>query len=369
MAEIRFLPKARLGELIGALRARGYAVLGPTVRDGGVVFAELESVADLPVGQRDVQAPGRYRLGAGVDGEIFGVVNGAGSLKPSFFAPEEPLLELRRERRGFRLTPLAPQVPKVAILGARACDLAAVAMQDRIFLSARHPDSHYAARRAEAVFIAVNCTRAASTCFCTSMATGPRAERGFDLALTELDEGFVVEVGTAFGASLVAALGLVDCDQTRRAQGEERVAACAHGMQRRLETSDLPALLYERLEHPRWEEVATRCLSCTNCTMVCPTCFCCAVNDDTAIDGETTRRVRCWDSCFSHAHAQITGKNFRPTVRDRYRQWLTHKLGSWIDQFGSSGCVGCGRCITACPTGIDLTEELAALRATPGAGA
>lgn len=364
MAEPRFLPKPWLGELIEVLRSRGYTVLGPTVRDGGVAFAEVRAVGDLPVGQRDAQAPGEYRLAAGVDGEIFGVVNGAGSLKPFFFAPEEPLLELRRERTGFAVTPIEPAAPKLAILGARGCDLAALAMQDRIFLHDRIRDAHYAARRADVVCIAVHCTRAAATCFCTSMGTGPRATHGFDLALTELDEGFVVEVGTAAGESLIAGLALAHGDTARHREAEQRVAECAASMQRRLDTSDLPALLYDRLEHPRWDDVAQRCLSCTNCTMVCPTCFCHAVSDDTAIDAALSRRVRSWDSCFSCAHAQIHGKNFRPTVRDRYRQWLTHKLGSWIDQFGASGCVGCGRCITACPTGIDLTEEVAAIRAT-----
>lgn len=360
----RILPKPHLDALIAALWARDYRVLGPAISDGGVQFEEVHHAADLPIGVRDEQEAGRYRLGAGVDGEVFGVVNGAGSLKPLFFAPEEPLLAMRRQGRAFSVEPLTPAAAKLAVLGVRACDLAALAVQDRIFLHDRFRDTHYAARRTDTLLIAVNCTRAAATCFCASMGTGPRARHGFDVALTELDDAFVVESGTAAGAALlndVAPL-LRDADPQRWSEAQARIDACGRSQKRRLDTRDLPRLLYENLDHPRWDDVAQRCLSCTNCTMVCPTCFCHAVVDVTELNGNMTQRVRRWDSCFSAAHAQISGKNFRPTVHDRYRQWLTHKLASWIDQFGSSGCTGCGRCIAWCPVGIDLTEEVAAIR-------
>jgi len=359
-----FLPKQQIDDLIAAVRADGYRVLGPTVHDGGVLFDEIESAADLPVGLRDEQEAGRYRLTPGSDGEVFGVVNGAGSLKPLFFAPEERLLALRRERRGFSVEPLQPPATKLAVLGVRACDLAALAVQDRIFLHDRFRDTHYAARRADTLLIAVNCTRAATTCFCASMANGPKAARGFDLALTELAEGFVVETGSAAGAALLESIAtcLRKAPTALFDEAERRIDECARSQRRRLDTSDLPRLLYDNLEHRRWDDVARRCLSCANCTMVCPTCFCHAVVDLTELHGNMTQRVRRWDSCFSAEHAQIHGRNFRPTVRDRYRQWLTHKLASWIDQFGSSGCTGCGRCIAWCPVGIDLTEEVAAIR-------
>ena len=362
------LPKARLQELIDLLWQKGFHVLGPVPRNGGVVFDELRHVADMPVGMREEQQPGRYRLMPGVDGEVFGVVNGPGSLKPSFFAPEEPLLAIRREQKGFTVTEVTPDAPRLAFLGVRACDLAALAVQDRIFLHDRFRDTHYAARREQALLIAVNCTRSAATCFCVSMQTGPAATQGYDLVLTELDGDFVVRAGSAAGEAIVADLQLAAASDGAVADAEARVAACAAGMQRHLDTSNLPQLLYEEVENRRWDDVAQRCLSCTNCTMVCPTCFCNTVVDVTAVNGAVSHRVRQWDSCFSHEHAHIHGKNFRPHIRDRYRQWLTHKLASWIDQFGTSGCVGCGRCITWCPVGIDLTEEVAAIRAQGTSG-
>jgi sulfhydrogenase subunit beta (sulfur reductase) len=362
-ASVRRLAKVRLEELVQHLWREGFRVLGPVPRDGAVVFDEVRSVSDLPVGLREEQQPGRYRLVPGVDGEIFGVVNGPGSLKPSFFAPEEPLVRVRRQGTGFRVDEVTPSPVRVAFLGVRACDLAALAVQDRIFLHDHVRDAHYGARREHVLLIAVNCTRAATTCFCTSMGTGPQATRGHDLALTELDDVFLVESASPAGSAVVAALCPEPAEADEMDDARVRIAGCAAAMQRRLDTSDLPDLLYEEAESSRWDDVARRCLSCTNCTMVCPTCFCHAVVDQTELDGNMSHRVRQWDSCFSLEHAHIHGKNFRPRIHDRYRQWLTHKLASWIDQFGTSGCVGCGRCITWCPVGIDLTEEVAAIRA------
>ncbi|NJL33712.1 MAG: sulfite reductase subunit A, partial [Chloroflexaceae bacterium] len=127
---------------------------------------------------------------------------------------------------------------------------------------------------------------------------------------------------------------------------------------------NVASLLKHNLEHKRWEQVAERCLSCANCTMVCPTCFCSTVEDTTALDGSHAERWRKWDSCFTVDFSFIHGGTVRRETRTRYRQWMTHKLAAWIDQFGTSGCVGCGRCIVWCPVGIDITAEIAAMRAS-----
>ncbi len=136
-------------------------------------------------------------------------------------------------------------------------------------------------------------------------------------------------------------------------------------MGRSMDTSGIKELLYRNLDHPCWENVASRCLTCANCTMVCPTCFCAAVEDTTDLTGERAERWRRWDSCFTMDFSYIAGGSVRSSPKARYRQWMTHKLASWIDQFGTSGCVGCGRCITWCPVGIDITEEVRAIRETP----
>jgi ferredoxin len=371
-----WLARADLQRLIDGLAERGHRVLGPVVRDGSLQFDEIRSLGDLPAGWHDEQSPGRYRLARRVGGEeLFGVVHGPGSLKSHVFAPREPLLQIAMDAEGpghrFRAEPIVPAAERIALLGVRACDLAGLAVQDRTFLRDRFPDPSYAVRRERLFLVAVGCTRSVETCFCASMDTGPAPRAGFDVSLTELPSGgpggqagFVARAGSEAGAELLTALDLDDAPAEALAREQAAYEACAAGMQRTLPRETVRDLLYANLEHPRWDEVAQRCLSCANCTMVCPTCFCHDVRDEPALDGLGSVRVREWDSCFNLEHAQVHGLNFRPHIRERYRQWLVHKLASWIDQFGTSGCVGCGRCITWCPVGIDLTEEVAAIAAT-----
>ncbi len=360
----RFLPVSVFQRLIDALRNKGYRVMGPTVRDGALVWDEIRQVADLPKGWRETQEPGRYRLERTGSGRLFDVVHGPESLKRFTFAAREPLLTIERKAGGFLASSTLPRRELIAILGARACDLAGLAVQDRIFLQVNGADPYYQARRDGLFLVAVNCTRAASTCLCASMNTGPQARGGYDLALTELDGGFVAQAGTPAGLEVVEELALAAAAPEQVTAVQEGIDACARSQTRRLDASRLPQALYEAHDHARWDEVARRCLACTNCTMVCPTCFCHTVADLPDLERQTGARVRLWDSCFTQDHGYIHGKNVRPTIKDRYRMWLTHKLASWIDQFGMSGCVGCGRCITWCPVGIDLTEELAALTST-----
>jgi sulfhydrogenase subunit beta (sulfur reductase) len=355
------LPTAGFQRLLDVLVEKGYRVVGPVVRDGSVVWETVERTADLPIGWRDVQEPGRYRLESSGDHRIFGVVHGPQSLKPFSFTPREPLLTIERSKNSFTAVPTLPKSEKVAVLGARSCDVAGLAMQDRIFLRDAYADPYYQARRAGLFVVAVNCTKALTTCFCSSMATGPRAASGFDLALTELDGVFLIEAGSQDGRDILSMLAIDPASPAQIEEAASNIGSCAMSQTRRLDTSKLPQALYDAHEHPRWDDVAARCLACGNCTMVCPTCFCHTVEETPDLAGQRTEHARLWDSCFTQEHGYIHGKNIRPTTKDRYRMWLTHKLASWVDQFGTSGCVGCGRCITWCPVGIDLTVELPAL--------
>jgi ferredoxin len=368
-----WLPHDELQRLIDALRQGGRRVLGPVVREGALLWDEIARVSDLPVGWRDEQAPGAYRLRRNGGAAVFGVVNGHAGVKPHVFTPREPLLRIQSDGPGseFQAAPELPPVEPTALLGVRACDLAALAIQDRIFLHDRFPDPHYAARRASLFLVAVGCTRAVATCFCTSTRTGPEPQAGYDLALTELAPGdgaagFVVRAGSEPGRALVAELQLAPAGPEELERERAGFDACERSMQRSLPLDGLRDLLYANLRHPRWDAVAECCLSCGNCTMVCPTCFCHDVRDEPSLDARESLRVRSWSSCFDPDHAQVHGLNFRPHTRERYRQWLVHKLAGWVDQFEVSGCVGCGRCVTWCPVGIDLTEEVAAIAASPG---
>ena len=361
------IEREALDDLISALRARDFTVVGPTVRSQSIVYAEIGSASELPAGWRDVQEGGTYRLERRDDDALFGHNTGHDSLKSLLFPAQVRLWRGRRGGDGSPAVEEEPERPRYAFLGVRPCDLAAVEIQDRVFLGDGRQEGDYAARRSGAFFVAVNCAQAGGTCFCTSMGTGPKAESGFDLALTELlgdGHRFLVEVGSERGAAV-----LEDVPHTAAGEDELRLAAecserTAASMGRELDTAGIKELLYGNLENPRWEEVADRCLSCGNCTLVCPTCFCHTVEDVTDLAGTEAERTRVWDSCFTLDHSYVHGGSVRGTTKSRYRQWMTHKLASWIDQFGTSGCVGCGRCITWCPVAIDITEEAAAIRLT-----
>ena len=139
------------------------------------------------------------------------------------------------------------------------------------------------------------------------------------------------------------------------------MARCAAGIQRPMPAAGVHVLLLRNLAHPRWKDVARRCLTCGNCTMVCPTCFCTTVEDASDLSGQRVSRSQRWDSCFDLQFTNLHGGSIRSSTQSRYRQWISHKLSTWHDQFGGSGCVGCGRCIVWCPVGIDITAEAMAL--------
>jgi len=361
------LEVGELGRLIDVLAQRGWEVHGPTIRDGAIVYGHVESPKDLPAGWTDEQEPGRYHLRKRPDNAFFGYVVGPQSLKKYLHPADVRLLSAERQNGTFRIlnNETAPKHP-YAFLGVRACELEAVAVQDRVLLEDKYVDPIYKQRRSNAFIVAVQCTQAAKTCFCASMGTGPRARAGFDLALTELIDGghhrFMVESGSERGAEVLAELQTTPASDSDLQQADAAIEGAARQQVRSIDTAGIKELLYQNFEHPRWDDVAGRCLTCANCTMVCPTCFCTTVEDVSDVTGDHAERWRRWDSCFTLGFSYIHGGNIRNSGKARYRQWMTHKLASWIDQFGRSGCVGCGRCITWCPVGIDITEEVRAIR-------
>jgi sulfhydrogenase subunit beta (sulfur reductase) len=355
-----------LERLIVGLAARGYKVLGPTVHDGAIVYEEVGSVDDLPTGWTDRQDAGRYRLERRPDAAVFGYAVGPQSWKRFLHPPIARLWRARRNGDGFTLEG-EKVAPRYAFLGVRACELHAIAIQDRVFIEGQYQDVSYAKRRQDNFIVAVNCGEAGGTCFCASMQTGPKTDGGFDLALTELldrdTHAFLVEVGSHAGAAVLAELPHHRPTAREIAAADAVTIRTAANMGRAMDTHGLKELLQTNPNHARWDDVARRCLTCANCTMVCPTCFCVSVEDHTSLDGGIAERVRRWDSCFTLDFSYIHGGSVRTDTKSRYRQWMTHKLAHWVDQFGTSGCVGCGRCITWCPVGIDITAEVTAIQA------
>jgi len=364
------IDRHQLQALLDALIARDFQIIGPRVRDGTIVYDELTSTDDLPEGWTDRQDAGAYRLSRRSDEALFGYNVGPHSWKQYLHPPAVKLLQIESVDGELSFANGEPEAPNYAFIGVRACDLQAIAVQDRVFVESEYPDPGYRSRRRKAFIVAVNCGQAGGTCFCASMGTGPKATGAFDLSLTEIVERgghrFLVEVGSERGAEIMGEI------PHREARDEDMEAAdrilrdTAAQMGRRMDTDGIRELLYRNLDSPRWEEVASRCLACANCTMACPTCFCTTTEDVTDLDGIRAERWRKWDSCFTLDFSYIHGGSVRRSTAARYRQWLTHKLAAWFDQFGQSGCVGCGRCITWCPVGIDITEEVAAIREGDG---
>jgi ferredoxin len=360
-----------LAALLDALKERGYRVLGPTLRDQAVVYDDIDAVADLPKGWTDEQDGGHYRVVRRDDEALFGYAVGPHSWKKFLHPPIQNLWSATRDGDAVRIDAATEHGTRFAFVGVRSCEIAAIAIQDRVLMGDAYADPHYRARREGNFIVAVNCGKAGGTCFCVSMETGPKAKAGYDLALTELlgdEHRFLVEIGSETGSEVLAALPHRAASAAEIADAEAVVARTAQSMGRAMRADDVHDLLLRNLEHPRWNDVADRCLTCGNCTMVCPTCFCTSVEDSSDLAGIESSRSRRWDSCFTMDFSYIHGGSVRSTAKSRYRQWMTHKLATWVDQFGTSGCVGCGRCITWCPVGIDITEEVSAIRETEPLG-
>ena len=350
-----------LEQLLVVLKNKRYKTLGPMINGRVIVYDELKSISDLPVGWNDLQGAGRYRLKKGANESLFAYAVGPYSWKNFLHPSAVRLWKAKWEGAGFRVVPSKEQIPKYAFIGVRPCELSAIGILDMVFNTDKYSDPVYNSRRKKVFLVAVNCTSPGGTCFCASVKTGPKAGPGFDIALTEImDAGhhyFLAEIGSRMGAKILGEVPQREAGIKEKTAAKNLMEKAATQMGRSLKTSNLRTIFDEHFEDPSWEEVAKRCLTCGNCTMVCPTCFCWNVEEASALDGTYAERWRRWDSCFSRDFSYIHGGSIRFSEHARYRQWITHKLVTWVDQFKTLGCVGCGRCITWCPVGIDITEE------------
>jgi ferredoxin len=352
--------------LFDCLRSMKYRLLGPAVYNSAIVYDEIESAEELPRGYSDQQDGGKYRLLKNETSARFDYVVGQHSWKKYLFPPEKRLFEAKRNKEGFEISETNEPLTPMAFIGVRPCELSAIGVLDRIMMEGPYQDLFYTHGRKNLFMVVVNCTRPSGTCFCASMGTGPKAESGFDLALTEVVDGhqhyYLVEYGSPEGHEIFRKLPLKQASTEQMNRKHELLGSASQKMGRTLNTENLENILMLNFENPRWDMVAERCLSCGNCTLVCPTCFCINIKDTTSLDGQKAVQRREWDSCFTLDHSYISGGSIRISAMARYRQWMTHKLATWTQQYGVSGCVGCGRCITWCPVGIDITEEARAIR-------
>lgn len=356
------IQKQTLDTILGRLQAGGFQTIGPRIKNDTLVYAPIEHLSDLPKGYVTEQVAGRFRLINTGHGRYFDLIPGAQSWKQYLFPPRVDLFSLQKSGKNWERVTSPLDAPSYAFIGVRGCEMAAIQIQDKAFMRDDFNDPIYRARREKVFILAINCLRPAGTCFCVSMETGPRVKDGFDLCLTELDDAFLLLVGSEVARDLLVGVPFEPASAFLLNNSERALESAVNQMGLTLDTSDLPELILNNLDDPYWQEIAKRCLSCTNCTQVCPTCFCWDTTDQVNLSGTETHRERIWDSCFNPGFSYQAGGNTRPTIRSRYRQWLSHKMGTWKQQYGTFGCVGCGRCVTWCPAEIDLTKEISALR-------
>ena len=356
--ELHFFKTSQLQHLISNLMQKGYRCIGPQIKDGAIVYDDISSVEQLPKGITDKQQPGSYTLINNNSEKYFSWANGPQAIKPLLFTAKEKLWQSSQSTDGqIKFETCIPDSQPIAVIGARSCDLAAMKIQDQHFLQQQFVDPYYKARREQLFIVAVNCSHPSDTCFCHSTGDGPFTNDGYDIALTELQNGFLCDAKTDQGNKILNELSLEDFNN-QHIDEYEQIKTSASKQNRQLPDFDFKSRLMNQLDNDNWHDIAAECLSCGNCTSVCPTCFCHSENDVPELDGKSSTHVREWDSCFGQGHSYIHGITIRSQTSQRYRQWLTHKFATWHEQYGRSGCVGCGRCITWCPVGIDVTESV-----------
>ncbi|MDI6800971.1 MAG: 4Fe-4S dicluster domain-containing protein [Thermodesulfovibrionales bacterium] len=361
------IQKYNLSHIFDRLKS-SHKLIGPKIENNAIILSEIE-FHDIPAGYRDQQSPGCYKLKQGENAEVFSFSPGPDSFKRFLHPPFAEIFRFEKSKKGITISPSNSDEKPFAFIGIRACDISAMKLYDRVFSGEHIRDKTYESLRKNCFIMAVNCIYPGDNCFCQSIGTGPEVKDYFDIVITEIRDSFILETGTVAGERLLTGLQQDRVNDNDMKERNESIQRCGKAMKKAIKFDELPWLIYRNLEHPRWAEIEKRDLECGNCTQVCPTCFCNSSYDLVSLSGVLKKseglsgvRIRAWDSCFSKNFARVHGGNFRPSRKARYRQWMSHKLAYTFEQFGLPGCVGCGRCITWCPVGIDITHELEALR-------
>jgi ferredoxin len=336
-----------LKRLFEKLASDGYEIVGPKIVDGVIRLVHLKSFDEIATNVSDIQEPGSYKL---VEGSFFR--HGLDAPKRYLYPPS---LRLYRIDKDLKVHIETPGDRKIAFFGIKPCDSAAIAVQEKVF--EQNGESYFLTLRKNSIIIVENCIEPGNTCFCATMGTGPKAVKGFDISYTKIDGSIVFEAGSEKGLRYLEELNLELADSELSRKYLKVLDESAAKARADFTTDDLPEQLELGMESPIFKEIAEKCLGCANCNLVCPTCFCFDVYDVPNLDGSADR-IRVWDGCLTYKYALVSGGNFRPDLWARYRHWLLHKFSFWVKQFETFGCVGCGRCITWCPVGIDVRESV-----------
>ena len=247
------------------------------------------------------------------------------------------------------------------IVGAKACDLKSVQILDETFMEGEIKDPFYVENRNKGIIISCDCSSPKETCFCTMLDLKPYPENGFDLNLSKISEGLVVEVGSEEGEKLVSQDRelFLEASPNQLEKRDKNRAATLSEIKKQNEKFSLSKsyreLTKEKLESPVWGKYSGRCLECAACLSVCPTCHCFLLYDQKA--DESFERVRVWDFCYHRGYARVGGgANARPTGRDRFKNKYIKKFDFYMAKFRIYACTGCGRCVETCLANIDMRQ-------------
>ena len=280
--------------------------------------------------------------------------------KKYFCKPVDPMFKFSAEK-GYEAVN-EESAKKYIILGVHPCDIHSLKILDLVF-GGTYVDDYYFARRKNTAIIGIDCVPD-DLCFCRSMGTD-FAEDGFDLFLSDIDDAYLVRVGTSLGDDMVNAASSLfqDVNQQAREEYKKRSNERRKHFKVDVEIWDLPEIMDLEYESQVWQEVGDKCLSCGTCSMVCPTCYCYDVFDELNLDAQSGERKRRWDSCLFKDYALVAGgHNFRAERSSRVKNRYYHKERGFVAQYGRPACVGCGRCIAACPAGINIIDVITKLR-------
>jgi len=342
--------KGGLGDLralFDAVKNYVSVVVGYRVSGDAVGFGPVESLESLPLGLEDSQAPGAYRLSRG----------SSGFFRHSHASPKYwlhlPVQEVFTVLEDYAVDIARYDTYSAALFGIKPCDLVSMEVLDRIL---KNDDSYWSRRSKIELVVVEECTVPGATCFCGSIGTGPSASTGFDIAYARLSNGIIFKYGSEKGLRILEKLELTEVSEEDVAEYERAIARAGELTRYLPPPSEISKSLERSVSDTSfWKEVSSRCVGCTNCNMVCPTCFCTEFVDQIEPSGRA-KRVRQWFGCLSHTYGQVAGTHYRPELYMRYRHFVLHKFLFYPKQVGLVGCVGCGRCITWCPVGIDLRE-------------
>lgn len=315
-----------------------------------------------------VYAPVKYketysvleRITAGSEAD-FDYTNVKKPPKEILFPQTEDMFKYDVTEEGVQVEEFVDRSLKV-IFGIRPCDAKSFTMLDKVFNNDLYQDVYYNERRKNTVLVGIGCAEPEATCFCTSCGTAPMSEEGSDIFLVDIGDKYLVKVVTEKGQKLVSAFGKLEkAAENDYEEAKKAASEAAEKVKSNINLEGLKEKLDGMFDSPVWGTIQEKCLGCAACTYLCPTCHCFDINDD-AVDAQG-KRVRDWDSCmFPLFTLHGSGHNPRPSGKERMRQRIMHKFRYFVENFGLSACVGCGRCIKNCPVNLDIREVISLIQ-------